>query len=137
MPVQRPTSGTPASAACCRKASTLSSRRSVDEAADHDDIVEEFGAAEDFLRLNGNAAARRNRLQVGGNDFPSALNRPTTIAFIRSEAQYIQKVGEGAKRKTIHQNKPHRQTGILVAPHGRPENFLCSHPLDVSFLLPK
>ena len=82
----------------------------VDQAADHDDIVEAGGIAEVFIGLDGDPGAGRDRRGTVGYYLPIAGDVPAAIAFVRREAQDVDEIGEGAKREAPGENEAHRQT---------------------------
>ena len=84
-------------------------RARVEEAADHDDIVEGFGGQKTGRGLDHHPTTRRHRLLATRHDRPLHVQGPAAIAFVGSESEMINEDREGGEREVLCQDDAHTQ----------------------------
>ena len=95
------------------------------DAADHDDVVERVGRQQRTGRLEHDAAARGYRLRATRHDGPLHVGRPAAIAFVGRQAQVVDEHGKRREREWCARTIPTRSGGRDCAPAQDP--YCCSH----------
>ena len=79
------------------------------DAADHDDIVEMLGVLEAAGARDGDAAAGAGRLRPRRHDRPAAQDLAAAVALVGREAELVDEEREGRKREIIGQDETDRE----------------------------